>query len=99
VAEAPVIALLLARAGAKVSYVTPTGHASEWSHYTGEQERTQQRLLELGVRIQVSTAVEGFDGSAVTLGCVYSGRKWQQSGSGAHCPRGFRGTPGGARIG
>ena len=76
---APVIAVLLARAGARVTYVTTNGSVSEWSHYTGEQERTQQQLLELGVRIQVSTAVEGFDGSAVTLGCVYSGRTWQQS--------------------
>ena len=76
---APVIAVLLARAGARVTYVTTSGSVSEWSHYTGEQERTQQQLLELGVRIQVSTAVEGFDGSAVTLGCVYSGRTWQQT--------------------
>ena len=78
---APVIAVLLARAGAKVTYVTPTGHASEWSHYTGEQQRTQRQLLELGVEIRVSTAVEAFDGEAVTLGCIYSGRQWQQSAS------------------
>jgi dimethylamine/trimethylamine dehydrogenase len=78
---APVIAVLLARAGARVSYVTTTGSAGEWSHYTGEQERTQGQLLELGVEIRVSTALEGFDGAAVTLGCVYSGRRWQQSAS------------------
>src|SRR4029077_256590 len=78
---APVIAVLLARAGARVTYVTPTGHASEWSHYTGEQQRTQRQLLELGVEIRVSTAVEAFDGEAVTLGCIYSGRQWQQSAS------------------
>jgi dimethylamine/trimethylamine dehydrogenase len=35
-------------------------------------------LLELGVEVRVSTALEGFDGAAVTLGCVYSGRRWQQ---------------------
>ena len=78
---APVIAVLLARAGARVTYVTTTGNASEWSHYTGEQESTQRQLLELGVEIRVSTALEGFDGEAVTLGCVYSGRQWQQSAS------------------
>jgi dimethylamine/trimethylamine dehydrogenase len=33
---APVIAVLLARAGARVTYVTTTGSAGEWSHYTGE---------------------------------------------------------------
>jgi dimethylamine/trimethylamine dehydrogenase len=78
---APVIAVLLARAGASVTYVTTTGSASEWSHYTGEQERTQAQLLELGVEIRVSTALEGFDGSAVTLGCVYSARQWQERAS------------------
>ena len=78
---AAVIAVLLARAGATVTYVTPTGHAAEWTHYTGEQERTQRQLLEVGVEIRVSTAVEGFDGAAVTLGCVYSGRQWQQRAS------------------
>jgi dimethylamine/trimethylamine dehydrogenase len=78
---APVIAVLLARAGAKVTYVTPTGHASAWSHYTGEQQRTQRQLLELGVEIRVSSAVVAFDGEAVTLGCIYSGRQWQQSAS------------------
>ena len=76
---APVIAVLLARAGARVTYVTTTGNASEWSHYTGEQESTQRQLLELGVEIRVSTALAGFDGEAVTLGCVFSGREWQQS--------------------
>src|SRR5215469_1495961 len=78
---APVIAVLLARAGANVTYVTTTGSAAEWSHYTGEQERTQAQLLELGVEVRVSTTLEGFDGSAVTLGCVYSGRQWQQGAS------------------
>jgi dimethylamine/trimethylamine dehydrogenase len=76
---APVIAVLLARAGARVTYVTTTGSAAEWSHYTGEQERTQGQLLELGVGIHVSTALEAFDGTTVTLGCVYTARRWQQS--------------------
>jgi dimethylamine/trimethylamine dehydrogenase len=78
---APVIAVQLARGGANVSYVTTTGSVSEWSHYTGEQERTQQQLLELGVRIQVSTAVVGFDGESVGLACVYTGREWRQRAS------------------
>jgi dimethylamine/trimethylamine dehydrogenase len=62
-----------------VTYLTTTGNAGEWSHYTGEQEDTQRQLLELGVEIRVSTALAGFDGEAVTLGCVFSGRQWQQS--------------------
>ncbi|HEY4448758.1 MAG TPA: FAD-dependent oxidoreductase [Steroidobacteraceae bacterium] len=78
---AAVIAVLLASAGARVTYVTPTGRAAAWSHYTGEQERTQSQLLALGVGIHVNSAVEAFDGGAVTLACIYSGRRWQQSAS------------------
>jgi len=72
---APVIAVLLARGGAQVTYVTTGGYAAEWSFYTGEQDRTQRQLLECGVRILVGTAVEGFDGDAVTLACAYSGER------------------------
>jgi len=78
---APVIAVLLATGGAQVTYVTTAGRAAEWSHYTGEQERTQQQLLDLGVGVIVNTAVEAFDGQAVTLGCVYSGRRRQHPAS------------------
>jgi dimethylamine/trimethylamine dehydrogenase len=77
----PVLAVLLAQAGAQVRFITPNGQVSEWSHYTGEQQQTQRQLLELGVEIHVSTAVEGFDGAALTLGCVYSNRRWRQSAS------------------
>jgi dimethylamine/trimethylamine dehydrogenase len=71
----PVIAVLLARDEVQVTYVTSAGRAGEWSHYTGEQDRTQQQLIELGVEIVVSHAVAAFDGEAVTLSCVYSGRE------------------------
>ena len=75
------IAVLLARAGASVTYVTTTRSAGERSHCTGELKRTQSQLLKLGVEVRVSTTLEGLDGSAVTLGCVYSGRRWQQRAS------------------
>jgi dimethylamine/trimethylamine dehydrogenase len=75
----PVLALLLARSGAQVTLITPNGQVGEWSHYTGEQPQVQRQLLELGVRIQANTAVERFDGEAVTLGCIYSTRQWQES--------------------
>jgi dimethylamine/trimethylamine dehydrogenase len=78
---APVIAVLLATGGAQVTYVTTAGRAAEWSHYTGEQERTQQQLLALGVGIIVNTAIEAFDGHTATLGCVYSGRRRQHPAS------------------
>jgi len=69
----PVISNLLAGLGAEVTYVTPVGVAGEWSHYTGEQDAVQRQLLEAGVRIEVSTAVTGFDGATVSLGCAYTG--------------------------
>jgi dimethylamine/trimethylamine dehydrogenase len=72
---APVIAALLARHGAAVTYVTTAGRAGEWSHYTGEQERTQHDLLELGVEIVVGHAVDGFDGESASLVCIYSARQ------------------------
>jgi dimethylamine/trimethylamine dehydrogenase len=72
---APVIAVLLADGGAQVTYVTTAGYAAEWSHYTGEQDRTQRQLLERGVEIITGTAVEGFDGATVVLVCAYSGRE------------------------
>jgi len=71
----PVIALLLARNGARVCYVTTEGKAGSWSTHTAEQLRTQRELLESGVEIVVNQAVERFDGSKVTLGCVYTGRE------------------------
>jgi len=61
--------------------VTTAGKAGEWSHYTGEQERTQQQLLALGVQIVVSTTVDGFDGQSVSLACTYSGRRRRHAAS------------------
>ncbi len=71
---APVIAELLVHAGANVTYVTTEGKAGSWSYYTQEQQATQRRLIELGVDIQVSMAVVGFDGKSASLTCVYTAR-------------------------
>jgi len=70
----PVLSVLLARGGARVTYVTTAGRAGDWSHYTGEQQRTQQQLLELGIEVVVSTTVARCEGEHVWLACVYSGR-------------------------
>ncbi len=69
----PVLALLLARLGRTVTYVTPEGRAGAWSHYTGEQEATQAQLLASGVEIIANTSVEAFDEYRLTLACVFSG--------------------------
>jgi dimethylamine/trimethylamine dehydrogenase len=70
----PVLAQQLAAAGARVRYVTTEGRAGAWSLYTQEQERAQRALLELGVAIEVNTYLDGFDGAAATLACIFSGR-------------------------
>jgi dimethylamine/trimethylamine dehydrogenase len=71
----PVIAQLLATAGARVRFVTTEGRAGSWSLYTAEQERTQRALLEHGVAIEVNSTLDGFDGATATVGCVFSGRQ------------------------
>ncbi len=73
----PVIAQKLASAGARVRYITTAGRAGDWSLYTQEQERAQRALLELGVEIEVNTTLNGFDGTAATLACVYTSRQRQ----------------------
>lgn len=69
-----VIAELLVHAGANVTYVTREGKAGSWSYYTQEQQATQRGLIELGVEIEVSTAVVGFDGNSASLAGVYTAR-------------------------
>ncbi len=69
-----VVAEQLRRNGRAVTLVTPASMVSAWSVYTDEQQRTQRNLIELGVEIVVSHALEGFDGNAARLACVFSGR-------------------------
>jgi dimethylamine/trimethylamine dehydrogenase len=77
---AAVIAELLAREGHAVTYVTGAGMVGFWSRFTGEQARSQARLIELGVEIIVSHHVEaiiGNDASSATaeIACAYTGRR------------------------
>jgi dimethylamine/trimethylamine dehydrogenase len=67
------IAELLAQRGARVTYVTSEGRVASWSHYTGEQELIQNRLLRLGVGILANAHVSGFACAMVTTQCVFSG--------------------------
>jgi dimethylamine/trimethylamine dehydrogenase len=69
-----VIAEALRRAGLTVTLVTPASQVSAWAEYTTEQERSRARLLELDVDLVTEKALVNFDGEAVDLGCVYSGR-------------------------
>ena len=70
----PVIAIKLARAGARVRYVTTEGRAGAWSQFTQEQDRTQRALIELGVEIEVNRTLAAFEASTASLACIYTGR-------------------------
>jgi dimethylamine/trimethylamine dehydrogenase len=70
---APVLALLLARSGAQVSYITGEGQAGAWSHYTGEQEATHAGMLAAGIKIFVNTVVSSYVDRSLALSCVFSG--------------------------
>jgi dimethylamine/trimethylamine dehydrogenase len=69
-----VIAERLRRDGHAVTLVTPESLVGPWSLFTDEQHHTQRKLIELGIDILVSHALDGFDGREVRLGCVFSGR-------------------------
>lgn len=69
----PTLAVLLARSGARVTYVTTEGRAGAWSHYTGEQHAVQRQMLELGIDIVVDTCLAAFGGTTVTLECIHTG--------------------------
>jgi dimethylamine/trimethylamine dehydrogenase len=68
------LAELLASEGLAVTYVTTAGTASSWTRYTAEQDRVQARLIESGVTIVVSHALEALEPGAARLACVYTGR-------------------------
>jgi dimethylamine/trimethylamine dehydrogenase len=70
-----VLAELLVARGASVTFVTPSPKISEWSTNTLEQAQIQRRLLELGVAVTVSHAVNVVGETGVTLACTYTGRE------------------------
>jgi dimethylamine/trimethylamine dehydrogenase len=70
-----VVAELLAREGRRVTLVTPAARVSEWTINTMEQDRIQRRLIELGVDILTTHAVNGAAAGNVVIGCTYSERE------------------------
>jgi dimethylamine/trimethylamine dehydrogenase len=69
-----VVAEALRRDGLDVALVTPDSRVSAWTENTDEQARSQARLLGLGVDVVTQKALTNFDGEAVDLACVYTGR-------------------------
>lgn len=71
----PVLAEKLRQMGNDVTMVTPSGYVSEWGKYTEEHDRTQARILELGIRILTGKVVSGFQNRSAEITCVYTGKR------------------------
>ena len=67
-----VVSEALVRAGCAVTFVTPAARVSEWTVNTLEQVRIQRRMLEAGVEIVPSQALEGTGDGVVRTACVYT---------------------------
>lgn len=63
----------LASAGIDTTYVTPSPLVAAWTVNTLEQARIHRRLLELGVKIRVLSALADRTAETLTIRCVYSG--------------------------
>jgi len=62
-----VLAEALARAGNRVSYVTPAGHASAWGIMSNEQPQVHRALFAAGIALHTLSRVTTFERGAVTL--------------------------------
>ena len=68
------IAILLAREGAEVLYVTPENCASSWSSLTTEQYPVHTELLNLGVSVMVQLYLVSAENGTAELKCNYTDR-------------------------
>jgi dimethylamine/trimethylamine dehydrogenase len=68
-----VIAEKLIEQGCQVDFVSTFSNVAAWTRHTVEQERIQERLINLGVNIIPSRNLKAFDENRVTLECVYTG--------------------------
>jgi dimethylamine/trimethylamine dehydrogenase len=62
----------LAKAGHRVSYVTPTGHASAWTIMSNEQPQIHRALFNAGVELHTLARVTAFEGGEVTLAGLFT---------------------------
>ncbi len=70
-----VIAEMLGAKATPITLVTPEDKVAAWSGFTGEQARSQRKLLELGVDIVTAHGLSAFDGGEATIACGYTGRQ------------------------
>jgi dimethylamine/trimethylamine dehydrogenase len=69
-----VLAELLAEQGCQVSLVTPAPLVSYWSQFTLEQERIQQKLMRLGVKLYPQHILSEIEDDCVSLINTISGK-------------------------
>jgi dimethylamine/trimethylamine dehydrogenase len=71
------IAEKLQRAGVETILATTAAMVSSWTEHTDEQVLIQARLIELGVRLELSSVLEAIGNSdgSVELSCAYTGRR------------------------
>ena len=69
---ASVLAELVASAGHKVVFLTPSSIVAPWTENTLEQGRIQTRLIELDVDIVPLKALFGMSNNILSVSCVYS---------------------------
>ncbi|MFO1033955.1 MAG: FAD-dependent oxidoreductase [Hyphomicrobiales bacterium] len=74
---ASVLAELLAQEGCRVTFVTSAAVVGPFLNYTVEQQRTQKRLLTLGVTLITSHAVSKLVPAGAELTCLYTGKTRQ----------------------
>jgi dimethylamine/trimethylamine dehydrogenase len=72
-----VLAELLAMQGCLVSLVTPAPFVSYWSQFTLEQERIQNKLTKLGVKIYSRTVLSEIENDCVKLTDTVSGHQME----------------------
>ena len=71
--HATVAAELLAKAGRRVHFVTPEDVVAPWGQFTLEYRHVRKRLAALGVQVQVSKVIAGYEGRALRLEDAWSG--------------------------
>jgi dimethylamine/trimethylamine dehydrogenase len=67
------LAELLARAGNRVSYVTPAGHASAWTIMSNEQPQVHRALAHAGVDLKTLSLVTKFVDDALHITNIFTG--------------------------
>jgi len=70
-----ILAEKLHQAGCQVTLITPAAKVSEWTVNTLEQEKIQQRVMEMGITIMTSHALNAVKRDHVVTACAYTGQE------------------------